>query len=456
MRRTRRSLGVDVVGRPLTLVVDGWRAIRSGRPALDTRQRRRFTNMLAWARARSPYYAALYRDLGPHVGVDALPVTSKRELMEQFDAWATDREVTRVGVESFIADPARVGDRFLGRYTVATTSGTTGRRGVFVLDDGSFAVAAAMSARMLGAWLSPSDVVRVIAGGGRIAMVNAMGGHFASAIAATRLVRGAPRRIAVFPVDAPLSEIVAGLNRFRPQVLAPYASVGAQLAAERLAGRLTADPTLVVLFAEGLAPSEGERVAAAFRKVRDSYAATECPFLSYRCAEGWLHVNADWVVVEPVDREYRRVPPGMHSHTVLITNLANRVQPILRYDLGDSVVERPSPCPCGSPLPAIRVEGRSADMLTLPGRGGTSVTLPPLLFAALPDQVPGASRMQVVQRAPAVLELRVEPAAAAGAALTALAELLRRHRVGDVRVERSAETPSLTAGGKFRPVVPLT
>ena len=97
-----------------------------------------------------------------------------------------------------------------------------------------------------------------------------------------------------------------------------------------------------------------------------SYAATECPFLSVSCPDGWLHVNSDWVILEPVTADHQPVPAGELSDTVLITNLANRIQPILRYDLGDSVLQRLDPCPCGDPRPAIRVQGRAADLLTFP------------------------------------------------------------------------------------------
>lgn len=81
------------------------------------------------------------------------------------------------------------------------------------------------------------------------------------------------------------------------------------------------------------------------------------------CDHGWLHVNSDWVVLEPVDADHAPTPPGIASHTVLLTNLANRVQPLIRCDLGDSVLARPDPCPCGSPFPAIRVQGRRDDVL---------------------------------------------------------------------------------------------
>ena len=68
-------------------------------------------------------------------------------------------------------------------------------------------------------------------------MVMATGGHFASAVAAARLRKGnlaslRARVIRVFPVQRPLPELVAGLNRFRPVVGAPYASMAALLAGE--------------------------------------------------------------------------------------------------------------------------------------------------------------------------------------------------------------------------------
>lgn len=50
----------------------------------------------------------------------------------------------------------------------------------------------------------------------------------------------------------------------------------------------------MVLAAEGLPLSEYDRIATAFNTtVRDSYVATECPFISYRFEHGWLHVISD-------------------------------------------------------------------------------------------------------------------------------------------------------------------
>ena len=37
---------------------------------------------------------------------------------------------------------------------------------------------------------------------------------------------------------------------------------------------------------------------------------------------GFLHVNSDWYILEPVDSDRRPVPPGVQSDSVLVTNLS--------------------------------------------------------------------------------------------------------------------------------------
>ena len=344
----------------LSLQRDAARARRDVRRA-DEQQRRRLAEQVAFAREHSAFYRDHYRELPERVeDPRALPTTSKRMLMERFDEWVTDREIKLADLRPFVDDPERIGKPFLGKYTIATTSGTTGTRGIFVLDDRTMAVTNVVMLRVIRDWIGLGGVARIAWRGARVALVMASGGHFASAVAAARM-RASPRgrkRIGVFPVQTPLPDLVAALDAFRPVVLAPYASMGAILATEQEAGRLHLSPVLIALSAEGLAEDEYARIAKAFgATVGNSYAATECTFLSYGCGEGWLHVNSDWVMLEAVDDQHQPVPAGTKSHTVLITNLANRVQPVIRYDLGDSVLLRPDPCPCGNPLVQAETSG---------------------------------------------------------------------------------------------------
>lgn len=447
----------------LRVLFDACRARKRGPDAIAKRQRERLAEMVTFARGHSPYYREIYHDLPERVDDPTLlPPTNKKALMAYFDDWVTDREVTLEKTFAFVEDPDLIGERFLGKYTVATTSGTTGSRGVFVLDNRNMAVSGALVFRMLSAWLDLVDIIRILASGGRLAMVIATDGHFASTVAATRLRGRRRERIQVFPVHTLLPETIARLTRFRPAILAPYASMGTLLAREQEAGRLDIDPVLVVLSAEGVPKGEHDRIAKAFgAKVRQSYAATECSFLSYSCEHDWLHVNSDWAILEPVDADFRPVPPGKQSHTVLVSNLANRVQPILRYDLGDSVFERPDPCPCGNPLPAIRVQGRVADVLVFPAVGGEQVSIGSMAFATRLDAVPGIELYQIVQTAPTRLRVRLQPATGADpdhvwqAVDAEVTRLLSEHKLDQVTLECAEELPQPSAAGKYRRVIPL-
>ena len=448
-----------------SLARDARRALREGPEGIARRQRARLAEAVTYARTHSPYYRELYRALPDDIGdLARLPVTGKQALMARFDEWVTDPDVTLAKAGQFVADPALVGERFQGRYLVATTSGTSGLRGIFLQDERSLAVGNAIGQRAR-AGLGAGDLVRLMRGAGRTAIVSAPPGHFSTVAGAARFRRDHPRLgwlLREFSIDKPLPQLVAELNRYKPSSLAGFSSMLGLLAREQEAGRLHIHPGMVIAGGEALTAENRARIASAFHaQVRSAYAATECSFLAYGCAHNWLHVNTDWVVLEPVDADYRPVPPGRPSHTVLLSNLANRVQPILRYDMGDNVLMRPDACPCGSPLPAVQVQGRAAELLEFPAGGDRHVRISPMAFGTLLDRVPGIAQFQVVQSAPATLRVRLTQADGADpdhvwrSVHEEISRLLAEHKAERVALERAEEPPEQSASGKFRRIIPL-
>lgn len=448
----------------LQLLLDVRKTRQQGPAEIKQQQRKRFAEMVAYARANSPYYRELYKDLPEQVeNPTLLPVTNKKKLMARFDDWVTDREVTMEKVRPFVENRDLFGKEFLGKYLVITTSGTTGTHGIFLIDKQSVSVIASLFLGKPRAWLGARDLIKIIMRGGRVGPVLATGTPLATGVGVTRFAPRLGKVFRAFSVHTPLPELVTRLNMFQPVVLMSYATIMKLLANEQEAGRLRIEPVLVMLLAEGLALDEYDRIAAIFgTKVGNIYAASECPFLAHSCEQMWLHVNADWVVFEPVDADYRPTPPGEQSHTVLISNLANRAQPILRYDLGDSILQRPDPCPCGDRLPAIRVQGRAADMLTFPTDHGERISIPPLLFGASIYHIPGIEQFQLIQTTPTNLRVHLRLADGADpdcvwqAVHTEITRLLTRHRLDHVTVERAKELPEQSPGGKYREVIPLS
>src|SRR5689334_13890556 len=87
------------------LLRDLRRVRRGGPAAIAARQRARLADLVAAARAGSPYYRELHRDLPDVPDLRALPVTDKGALMARFDDWATDRAVTWNAVQGFLDRP---------------------------------------------------------------------------------------------------------------------------------------------------------------------------------------------------------------------------------------------------------------------------------------------------------------------------------------------------------------
>ena len=220
-------------------------------------------------------------------------------------------------------------------------------------------------------------------------------------------------------------------------------------------------PTFIEVSGESLSATTRRRAKAAFGcPIHDVFAAAEFWAIAIECEQEWLHVNSDWVILEPVGPDLNPTPPGEPSHTVLLTNLANRVQPLIRYDLGDSVLARPDPCPCGNPLPAIRVAGRCDDVLRLLAADGHAVSVLPLAIGSVADETPGLLRSQLVQSGPSEVTVRValRPGSQADTVWAALSPnlltWLASQGLANVRLIRSAQAPERSAtSGKFRQVI---
>jgi phenylacetate-CoA ligase len=132
----------------------------------------------------------------------------------------------------------------------------------------------------------------------------------------------------------------------------------------------------------------------------NQYAATESGSLAAECDHHrGMHLMEDLVIVEVVDQNNRPVPPGVYGDKLLITVLFNRTQPLIRYELSDSVRLATNPCPSGHPFALIDgIQGRVEDVLSFAGVVGGVVSVHPLVFSRIMDTLP-VSGWQVVQEA---------------------------------------------------------
>ena len=361
------------------------RAARATVAEVDARAHRRLRDLVDHARRHSPLFGELYADVPSDSRLDDLPTTTKQWLSERYDLWATDRRVTSAAIDEHVRrdDP---GPRdFLGEYMYSESSGTSGVTGRFVTEAAALKVLHALRSRLPRP--SATTLIRVARKRGRSAAIINDRGHHMGSVYYRRADGGARSGRALVPVTDPISAIEAALEACDPASVSSYGSVLTQLAERRIAGHLDIDPAVLIPFSETVTDSARRRLMTAWPNatIIEQYVANECMFISARCSHGAHHLNADWVMLESIDAGGRPVPPGTTSHSVLLTTLFRRVQPIIRYDLGDRVRFYEHPCPCGSRLPAFDVRGRTGDLVSVRTPGGVVTVSPTLLTVVLDD-----------------------------------------------------------------------
>ena len=364
------------------------------RERLLEHQQERLAALRSFALERSPFYARF------HAGFEGrplseLPVLTKTELMANFDGLVTDRSLRLEEVEGHLAEVT--GDaKFRNHYRVVSTSGTTGLRGIFLSDPEEWAQVIASYARAQE-W---AGIVPSLRHPVRIAVVSTTKPWHQSARV------GASIRSPLAPtlrLDATesMSSIVDGLNVFRPQSLVAYASMQRVLAEEQLAGRLRIQPRAVFSASEVLTPDTRRLITDAWGiQPFDVYAATEPAGIASECElHAGLHLYEDLIITEVADERGRPVPPGEAGEKLLVTVLFNRTQPLIRYELSDSVVPSQRACPCGRTFQLIEsIQGRAEDVIHLPAIDGGEVAIHPNVIHDVLDRLL-VGEWQVVQEA---------------------------------------------------------
>ena len=420
-----------------------------GAAAMAARQKSRLDRLLSETSRNS----ALYRgrlDSIKNGSLASLPSIPKAELIERFDEWVTDPCIKIDHLREFTSDPQRIGEPYLGKYVVWESSGTSHLPCIFVQDAQSMAVYDALealrrsSARPVQRWFDPMMLSE------KVAFVGVKEGHFASIVSIQRLQRLNPflaNTVRSFSIMQSVGDLVEELNSFAPTIIATYPTVAVHLADEAQRGALCFRPKEVWTGGETLTPAARHYVEESLgASVRNSYGASEFLPIGWECHKGCLHVNSDWVILEAVDDCKKPVPPGRPSFTTLLTNLANHVQPLIRYDLGDQITVHPHRCSCGSLLPTIAVQGRRDEPLAMEGCDGKLVTVLPMALSTMVEEDAGIFDFQLRQRDARTLVLRLgptetQPAAALARCRLAVDRFAQVHALAPIRITSQTGKP---------------
>jgi len=359
--------------------------IKKGRARLyaskeETREHRTrsLRTLLHFAKQNSPWYreqlAHLDIDQVTEGNLEQIPTLNKATLMANWDKVVTDPALTLDLVEAHTAkmrmDPEVL--YFRDRYHVLSTSGSSGRRGVYIYDRPGWVMRSATNRRFpwLGEDFQPIPFPRSNISVAQVVITNPVYGMYSSA----KTYRNDVVENIYVPMTLPVDELCARLNAQPIHVLTGLPSTIHKLCLEAARGKLTIDPLIVYSTAEPLYPPIRELIKETWPKAHlyNALVSSEGIYARNCHAESKeMHLNDDICIVEPVDKNDRRVASGVVPAKVYVTNLVNYTLPLIRYESPDQLVFLDKECPCGCHFQLIEEP---------PGRPEFDFTYPDGLF----------------------------------------------------------------------------
>ena len=364
-------------------------------------QYKRLKKLVKYAKNNSSYFKNLYSNINSDFSLEELPTTNKIEMMKNFDSWITDKNISIEKINEFTKDIENVGRMIDNKYLIFKTSGSTGNPATVLYDKKNINVASSVAA--LRTFARKEDFKSFMKNGKRTAGVFANYGFYLACGMSRYLQLKMPRKKNKITIDVNKSEkqIIKELNEFNPSMLSGYPSNLALLSNFK---ELTIKPDVVITGGELLTDEIRNKLTSKFNcYVQTHYSCTEAGEIACECSKKHLHINEDWVIVEPVDKDNNPLGYGVRSDKVLITNLSNYIQPFIRYELTDRIIVHNEKCSCGKNSCWLEIEGRTDDILEFEN----SILIAPMSFYKILEEIPGIKRFQLFQKSNNKLELRL-------------------------------------------------
>jgi phenylacetate-CoA ligase len=322
--------------------------------ALEALQFRKIKDLLIFAYANCPFYMEKYREAGvnPHEisnlkDFEEIPVITKEDIRQNID--------TMIPGDVEPIDMERV-----------NTGGTTGTPLTVFRDKRKSDLMNALFLRTIRAW--GCDV------GSKIVWLWGLPKSLAvryDFLQQSR-VRTFCRNVAWFDVfDMTKERMVLFTNflrKFKPSLIIGYVSALSEYAEFLKRHDLhVPSPKAVCLTAEPSSDAQREEIENVFKtRSYDEYGSTEVLRIAAECRHrAGLHVHGDYRYVEITNSEYKSAAKGEYG-CVVVTDLENKVMPLIRYVNGDVASWRQNGCSCGAKFPLMSaVAGRTYDMIKL-------------------------------------------------------------------------------------------
>ncbi|WP_286270969.1 phenylacetate--CoA ligase family protein [Thalassotalea hakodatensis] len=353
-------------------------------------QEKRLHSFLKTAVEQVPYYRQLFKRLG----LSAQDIKSKADLTK---LPFLDKPVIREHFEQLKADNA-------GPVSPFTTGGSSGTPLTFLLSNERVSHDVAEKWRATRWWGVDIGDKEIVAWGSPIEL---------GAQDKVRLFRDKLFRSTLVPAfdmnDTKLLNFIDTIKAEKPKMLFGYPSVFSLIAKTAQKHNIRVDNLgieVVFVTSERLYPYQRETIETTFgAPVANGYGGRDAGFIAHQCPDGKMHLSAEDIVVEIIDREGNPVPDGEKGE-IVVTHMATSDFPFIRYRTGDVAAIDPEPCSCGRGLPCLMdIEGRTTDFVI--AQDGTVMHGLALIYVL--RELQGIGEFKIIQESKLLTRIQVVP-----------------------------------------------
>lgn len=351
-------------------------------------QEKRLHSFLSTAVEQVPYYRQLFEQLG----VSAQDIQCKADLTK---LPFLDKAVIRQHFEQLKADNA-------GPVSPFTTGGSSGTPLTFLLSNERVSHDVAEKWRATRWWGVDIGDKEIVAWGSPIEL---------GAQDKVRLFRDKLFRSTLVPAfdmdDTKLLNFIDTIKAEKPKMLFGYPSVFSLIAKTAQKHNIQVDNLgieVVFVTSERLYPYQREAIESTFgAPVANGYGGRDAGFIAHQCPDGKMHLSAEDIVVEIIDREGNPLPDGQKGE-IVVTHMATSDFPFIRYRTGDVAAIDPEPCSCGRGLPCLMdIEGRTTDFIV--AYDGTIMHGLALIYVL--RELEGIGEFKIIQESKSLTKIQV-------------------------------------------------
>ncbi len=289
-------------------------------------QEKKFRKILKYAYKKSKFYHDLYNSYGiiekdlEKIDFNKIPTVNKETIIDNLDQVLTVDDVSKKEILDFLDKSKNPNDLLKNKYHIIHSSGSSGKLGLFVYSRKEWDTVYPYITKLYNFRFRKNKSV----------FIGASGGHFAGVSFSSWGSKGLPgffNKPLIINVNEPIDDIIKKLNNFKPNILGGYFNALKILAQKKEEGILKINPHTLVNCGEGINKKDKNFIEKVFNtSMNNLYSFAECISLGFGKDEyEGIYLFDDLAKIE-VKNDY-----------ILVTNLFNKTQPIIRYRVDDYV-----------------------------------------------------------------------------------------------------------------------